>query len=430
MLLTLAVFALLVVGIRFAVRAIFPPEPTPVSAASAVNTPADNAAPEATPATDASAAVPAAATATPASEPQAVPTETLLDDYLAGMSLQDKLGQLVMFGFSGTASPNEEFRSILSQYHVGNIVLYGANIDRTAADGGFSEAALLTGRLAQLNPTDVPFLVSIDIEGGRVQRFKWPSAPVSANTLGKNNSPDLAYEQFYTVGTKLREVGINMNLAPVLDVAEEPMQTFLTTRIISSDASITAEMGRSIIEGLNDAACLSTAKHFPGHGATTEDTHATTPVVNKTLEELENYELIPFRAGIEAGVDAVLVAHILYPELDSANIASMSQTIMSGLLRDTCGFSGIIMSDDFRMGGLTARYDVGEAAVRFILAGGDLILCGPRSDLQHKIMTSLTDAAESGILSEARIDESVRRILEKKMKVTDWRPISGGSEAA
>ena len=221
-----------------------------------------------------------------------------------------------------------------------------------------------------------------------------------------------------------------MNLAPVLDVAEEPMQTFLTTRIISSDASITAEMGRSIIEGLNDAACLSTAKHFPGHGATTEDTHATTPVVNKTLEELENYELIPFRAGIEAGVDAVLVAHILYPELDSANIASMSQTIMSGLLRDTCGFSGIIMSDDFRMGGLTTRHDVGEAAVRFILAGGDLILCGPRSDLQHKIMTSLTDAAESGILSEARIDESVRRILEKKMKVTDWRPISGGSEAA
>ena len=88
------------------------------------------------------------------------------------------------------------------------------------------------------------------------------------------------------------------------------------------------------------------------------------------------------------------------------------------------------MSDDFRMGGLTTRYDVGEAAVRFILAGGDLILCGPRSDLQHKIMTSLTDAAESGILSEARIDESVRRILEKKMKVTDWRPISGGSEAA
>jgi len=423
MLLTLAVFFAAVFGVRAAVRAVFPPETTPEPSTAVVQQP-EYVQPNAT----------ETPTAAETPEPEAVPSyateEEALRAYVEAMPLKDKLGQLVMFGFSGVTEPSGEFTRILEDYHVGNIVLYGGNINRTGADdGGFMDASRLTTRLERINPTEIPYLVSIDIEGGRVQRFKWDSAPVSANTLGKKNDYDLAYAQFLNVGETLRNVGINMNLAPVLDVAKDPMQTFLTTRIISSKAEIAAEMGKAVIAGLNDAACLSTAKHFPGHGATTEDTHETTPVVNKSLEDLEAYELIPFRAGVEAGVDAVLVAHIRYPKLDDVHIASMSERIITDLLRDEIGFGGIVMSDDFRMGGLTQRYDVGDAAVRFLLAGGDLILCGPRTDLQIKIMTALAEAAENGTLSDARINESVLRILEKKCKVTSWSPIPDSDEA-
>lgn len=417
MLLTLAVFFAAFFSVRGVVRAIFPPDPTPEPTATVVQQPVIQQ-PTVTE-TPAPTEVPQATEEAPSFSTE----EEALRAYVEAMPLEDKLGQLVMFGFSGVTEPSSEFTRILYEYHVGNIVLYGGNINRTnAEDGGFLDAERLTTRLEDINPTEIPFLVSIDIEGGRVQRFKWDDAPVSANTIGKKNDSDLAYSQFFTVGETLRDVGINMNLAPVLDVAKDPMKTFLTTRIISNNAETAAAMGSDIIRGLNDAGCLSTAKHFPGHGATTEDTHETTPIVNKSLEDLESYELIPFRAGVEAGVDAMLVAHILYPKLDESHIASMSERVITDLLRDEMGFTGIVMSDDFRMGGLTLRYDVGDAAVRFLLAGGDLILCGPRTDLQIKIMKALSAAAADGTLSDARINESVIRILEKKMKVTGWKP--------
>ena len=381
--------------------------------------------PDAVPAADATDTPVAvdADTTGPTPVPDAPETETdPLDAFIASMSMQDKLGQLVMFGFSGVNRPNEQFCSFLEQYHVGNLALYGVNIDPESSGGGFDRAAALLQQLGSLNQTDIPFLVSIDVEGGLVQRFKWRPPILSGRKQGQRNDTAFTYDQFLTAGKKLRETGINMDLAPVLDVAKNPSGTFLKSRIISSDAETVSSLGAAAIQGLNDGGCLSTAKHFPGHGATSEDSHARTPVVNKTLEEMEAYDLIPFRAGIDAGVDVVLVAHIFYPEIDGTDIASMSDYFLTELLRETYGFTGVIMSDDFRMGGLTSRYSVGEAAVKFLLAGGDLILCGKRMDLQKEILEALTAAAEDGSLPEARIDECVRRILEKKMKVTDWSP--------
>ncbi len=381
--------------------------------------------PDAAPAADATDTPIAvdADTTDPTPVPDAPEPETdPLDVFIASMSMQDKLGQLVMFGFSGVNRPNEQFCTFLEQYHVGNLALYGVNIDPESSGGGFDRAAALLQQLDSLNQTDIPFLVSIDVEGGLVQRFKWRPPILSGRKQGQRNDTAFTYDQFLTAGKKLRETGINMDLAPVLDVAKNPSGTFLKSRIISSDAETVSSLGAAAIQGLNDGGCLSTAKHFPGHGATSEDSHARTPVVNKTLEEMEAYDLIPFRAGIDAGVDVVLVAHIFYPEIDGTDIASMSHYFLTELLRETYGFTGVIMSDDFRMGGLTSRYSVGEAAVKFLLAGGDLILCGKRMDLQKEILEALTAAAEDGSLPEARIDECVRRILEKKMKVTDWSP--------
>lgn len=362
-------------------------------------------------------AVTPAPTATPMSE------EARLAQWVAGLPVEEKLGQLVMFGGSGASSVSDAFSDVLETYCVGNAVLYGTNVAQGDADGGFSRAARLTAALRNTCRSEIPMLISIDVEGGSVVRFRWSLWPSSAQALGARDDPDAAYQQFRTIGETLLETGINLNLAPVLDVAPDPDDTFLGTRIISSDAVVTSDIGAAIITGLHDAGCLSAAKHFPGHGGTSADSHATTPVVDKSADELFEYDLVPFAAAVEAGVDVVLVAHIRYPALDAENIASLSPAIIGGLLREELGFDGIVMSDDFRMGGLTSQCPAGEAAVRFLLAGGDLILCGPRHDLQREIMDALQAAAADGTLSEARIDESVLRIVQKKMQVTGWSPL-------
>ena len=414
MILTLCLAGLLIGGAvwlvgKLSTPAIAPqPSPTLSAAPTVAPTPAATPSPSPTP--------------TPSPTPAPVTEADRLAAYIAGMSTEEKLGQLVMFGGSGTSSMNDEFLDILQTYRVGNVVLYGANIDRSTSDGGFARAARLTDWLQTQRTGEPPLLIGIDVEGGEVVRFTWDKWPSSARTLGRNNDRDAAYDQFLKIGRTLLDTGIQMNLAPVLDVAPDPMDTFLGTRIISSDPDVVSNIGTAIIEALHDAGCLSTAKHFPGHGGTTADSHQSTPVVNASAESLRGYDLVPFAAAVDAGVDVVLVAHILYPALDADNIATLSPAIMTGLLRDELGFDGVVMSDDLRMGGLTAQCAAGEAAVRFLLAGGDLILCGPQHGRQREIMEALYQAAADGTLSEARIDESVTRILQKKMQVTGWSP--------
>jgi len=385
-------------------------EPTESPAPTGAPTPTPSPAPTPTP------------TPSPTPEPTPLSDEALVQARIDSMTLGEKLGQLVLFGFSGKNTPSTSYLALFTDYNVGNFMLYGANIQQDDPDGGFARAKQLSDALQSGLQGDIRPFVGIDVEGGSVVRFTWPKWPSSARTLGKNGDPAKAREQFSYIGQKLLASGINLNLAPVLDVANDPMSTFLTSRIISSDADTAAAIGAATIEGLKTAGCLSAAKHFPGHGGTNADSHAAMPVVDKSLDAMRGYDLIPFMAGIKAGVDIVLVAHISYPQLDENDIASMSAPIISGLLREELGFSGVVMSDDFRMGGLTGRYDVGEAAVRFINAGGDLILCGAVAESQIAIMQALQAAAADGSLSEARINESLMRILLLKLKSGLWTP--------
>lgn len=353
-------------------------------------------------------------------EPESVTSGEWVDRFMATMSTQEKLGQLVMFGFTGTSDVTSTFRAIWEPYCVGNAVLFGTNIKNGNSDGGFALCADLTQKIEERFGSSVPPLVAIDVEGGSVVRFRWKPQPVSARSLGRRRDTGYAFDQFQTIGEKLVSVGINIDLAPVLDVSENPMDTFLETRIISEDASITAAIGSSIIDGLQAGGCLSAAKHFPGHGGTIEDSHAVTPLVDKTAEELASYDLVPFVSAISSGVDAIMIAHVLYPALDETDIASMSQPIITGLLREQMGFSGLVISDDFRMEGLTQRYEIGDAAVRFILSGGDIIMCGAQSDKQSAILEALSAAAADGRLTPERIDESVERVLLKKLSLGTW----------
>jgi len=415
MFLTLAVAALLIGGVVGLVSAIS----APAAAFEPSSTPTLSPSPAPTPS---ASPTPVTNTPQPSETPEPTTPADPISAYIANMTVEEKLGQLVVFGFSGTTRPDNEFCKMLAETPIGNFALYGTNIDRDASDGGFRSAKKLVSALYDAVSTEIEPLVSIDVEGGDVIRFDWEETMYSPRTLGKRNDTELAYNQFETVGAKLAQTGIRMDLAPVLDVSEDPMDTFLKTRIISSDEEIVSSIGAAIIDGLHAGGCLATAKHFPGHGGTTADSHAGTPTVNFSRAALKEYDLVPFQAAIDAGVDVMLVAHIRYPALDEDNVATLSPAIMTTLLREEMGFDGIIMSDDFRMSGLTKQASPAEAAVRFLLAGGDLILCGPNHEEQRKIWNALVDAAKDGTLTAERIDQSVYRILEKKLLVTDWLP--------
>ena len=361
-------------------------------------------------------------TPTPTPEPTPVPQEVRLREYVAGMSDREKIGQLVMFGFSGTRTVSAEFAKIMADYALGNVILYGQNIARDDRDGGFDRCAQLTQDIRAHNAGSIPLLISIDVEGGNVTRFRWRNKTQSAEALGSGNDAEAARLQFQRIATALYDVGINTDLAPVLDIARAPSKTFLGQRIISSNEETAARIGCACVEGLQDGGCLSVVKHFPGHGATAADSHNMTPSVRKSLEELWAYEFVPFERAVAAGTDGIMMAHILYPEIDPEHIASQSQVFMTDILRGEMGFEGLIMADDFRMNGLRSQATLEQAGVRFIQAGGDLILCGANHEYQRAILKGLTKAVEEGTISEERLNESVIRVLTAKMKVTDWTP--------
>ncbi|MBQ6235207.1 MAG: beta-N-acetylhexosaminidase [Clostridia bacterium] len=364
--------------------------------------------------------VPSGAPPTPTPRPTRSPEERLYA-YIAGMTDAEKIGQLCMFGFSGTKEISADFRKIVQEYRIGNVILYGQNVSRTNGDGGFSQCRALTDSVRDASLSDIPLLISIDVEGGRVTRFRWKQTLFSAQSLGKKDDAERAREQFEYIAEGLLSAGINVDLAPCLDVAKNPAQTFLSNRIISSDEEIAARIGLACIEGLHDGGCLSVVKHFPGHGATTADSHENTPVVNKSYEELMRYELVPFAEGLKEA-DAVIVAHISYPEIDDAHIASQSYMFITEILRGELCFDGIVLSDDFRMEGLRKQTSLKKGAVQFILAGGDMILCGANHAYQREIVKGLAEAVENGTISEDRLNESVYRILSAKMAVAGWDP--------
>lgn len=392
--------------------AVLTPAPETPAPTAIPETPIPSAAPTETP------------TAAPTPEPTPTPTlspEERLYAYIDGMTTEEKIGQLCMFGFSGTKEISSEFKKILRDYHIGNVILYGQNMSRSNSDGGFGQCRRLSDSVRNASLSEIPLLISTDVEGGSVTRFHWSKSLSSAQTLGKKNDTERARDQFRYIAEGLLSAGINVDLAPCLDIAKDPGETFLGKRIISSDPDVTARIGVACIEGLHDGGCLSIVKHFPGHGATTADSHESTPVVQKSLDSLRMYELAPFADAIHEA-DGVMVAHISYPKVDDEHIASQSDVFITEILREEFGFQGFIMSDDFRMAGLRKQTSLKNGAVQFILAGGDLILCGANHTYQRQILEGLYEAVEDGTIGEQRLNESVYRILSAKIRATGWDP--------
>ena len=326
---------------------------------------------------------------------------------LSLMSLEQKIGQLFMIAADGDVEKH------IRAYHVGGVVLFSRHAETLPQTLQLIEQVRLSSPI-------LPF-VAVDQEGGRVSRLPFATILPSARSL--RFLPDISLQNIgKLVGWELQALGFNMNFAPVMDVdtcAENPV---IGNRAFSQDPYTVARLGSAYIHGLRLAGIASVAKHFPGHGDTSSDSHYVLPIVGQSEDRLHSVELLPFRAAIRAGVDAIMLAHVHYPSLDSTpNLpASLSKPIITGILRQELDFPGIIITDAMNMKAITNLLDSGPAAKTAFQAGVDIILMP--SDLPAAYHTLLS-AVQNGEIPITRVDESVRRILSLKFRLTDNQPI-------
>ena len=329
------------------------------------------------------------------------------------LSLEVKVGQLIFAGVPGTQVGSTAER-LVGQLHIGNVVLMGENA------GTPSQVAALTSQLQALARRSNGFgaLIATDQEGGTVQRLTQGFTRLpDAASVGAAARPDLAREYGALVGSELSAVGVNMPLGPVLDVNDNPANPVIGRRAFGSTVETVVATGLPFIEGLRSAGVIAVGKHFPGHGNTETDSHFTLPVVKKSLDQLERTELAPFEAAVATGLDAVMVAHVAYPALDASGMpASLSPTIITGLLKQQIGFRGVVVTDDLGMAGVAALMSPEDAALRAVQAGADLVICVSLPCDATKVQARLLQAARSGELPAARLDDAVRRVTELKQR--------------
>jgi beta-N-acetylhexosaminidase len=322
------------------------------------------------------------------------------------------LPSLFCFGFEGTTLP-DRLRALL-EAGLGGIILFRRNLHN------LEQICRLTAGLHA--SASVPLLVGVDQEGGRVTRLPPPFlSPPSAATLGLADDPALTRALARAVGRELRATGFTWNLAPVLDVRTNPANPVIGDRAFSHDPDQVARQGMAAIQGLTDAGVLATAKHFPGHGDTITDSHQTLPESLQSGPRWRAVEFIPFQQAIRAAVPLVLVAHLSCPALDPASPTSLSYPVITSVLREELGFNGVVVSDDLEMSAIADRFELGEAAVRFLEAGGDLVLICHDAERQRAAMAAVDAAVRSGRLSEARLAASLQRMTRLRDRLAAFR---------
>ncbi|MFC4799500.1 beta-N-acetylhexosaminidase [Neobacillus sp. GCM10023253] len=329
---------------------------------------------------------------------------------ISNMSLDEKIGQMILAGISGTTmDPNAQ--KLISQFHVGGIIFFKNNFETP------EQTVQLVNQLKAENSSNLPLFLSVDQEGGRVTRLPGGLANFPPNgQIGQVYDPEFSYKVGTLLGQELKEFGLNLDFAPVLDINSNPNNPVIGDRSFGNNSEIVSELGIQTMKGIQSQNVIPSIKHFPGHGDTSVDSHLDLPIVNKSLKELKELELIPFERAIDDGADVVMVAHILLPELDKTNPASMSKAIMTDLLRKQLSFRGVIITDDMTMGAITEHFDIGKAAVESVKAGSDIILVGHDYNNVVKITSSLKTAVQNGEISEQRLNESIERIIQLKRK--------------
>ena len=332
-----------------------------------------------------------------------------IKEKIDSMTLEQKIGQLFIVGFEGDII-NDEIIDLVKNQEVGGLIYFSRNVVDS------NQIITLNNEIKAIKK-DIPLFISVDEEGGVVSRvpdefLKLPSS----GYIGKFDDENLSYNIGSIIAKELKNLGFNMDFAPVLDIDSNPNNTVIGERAFGNNADIVSKLGIKTMEGLRDGGIIPVVKHFPGHGDTDIDSHYGLPIVTKTLEELNNLEFIPFKNAIENGADVVMVSSIILSSIDSEYPATMSKKVTTDILRNKLNFDGVIATDDMTMGAIMDNYNLTDAVIMAINAGNDLILVCHGYDDIIKSISAVKDAVSSNIISEERIDESVYRILKLKEK--------------
>ncbi len=356
----------------------------------------------------------------PAGFPGELPEEAAkwVEQTLAEMTLAEKIGQLIEapcsgYDFPSTSTRFLEIKKAIENYKVGGLNMYG---------GTLTEAPLIINRMQKM--AKIPLLITSPMENGIGHQLKEATALPRLMALGATGSEELAYKAGNAVAQEAKALGFSGLFAPVMDVNNNPANPIINVRAFGEDPELVARLGQAYIRGMQDAGIMATAKHFPGHGDTDIDSHTSLPIIHASAERLHQIELLPFKRAIDAGVGAIMTAHIVVPSLtgDTKTPATLSEPILTGLLRNSLGFKGLIVTDAMWMGAISRHYAPGDAALRSLRAGADIILVPP--DLGATIeylVRAVRNETDSNIQADhslsARVNESVRRILTVKARL-------------
>lgn len=374
------------------------PEPTPVEVTPL---PDDPQSPERTPAPEVTEDIP--------STPESI---------LAAMTLEEKLCQMLFVAPEAltqgetVTTADKALMEGLQKWPVGGIICFGANLVST------EQTTALTSSLQDISMevTGRTLFIGIDEEGGTVARAGDNLGTTTYEDMavyGEEGDPAKAYEIGSTLAKDLLPLGFNVDFAPVADVLTNEENTVVSRRSFGSDPDVVSDMVSELVRGLNDGNMLSAAKHFPGHGSTGGDTHDGFSATDVTEEDLNSIHLKPFEAAIEAGVPMIMVGHMTLTEIDGEYPATLSQKIVTGILREELGYEGIIITDAMNMGAIADNYTTAESTVMAVEAGCDMLLCV--GDIETAV-TALMEAVETGRIQESRIDDAVLRILKAKFE--------------
>ena len=345
------------------------------------------------------------------------------DEILTDMSLQDKVAQLfvvtpeALTGVNGVTMAGSMTEQAFDAYPVGGVIYMEQNLlSREQVSQMLSSMKQIS-----MKRTGLPVFLAVDEEGGSVRRVSGhledtPYIP-DMLSVGATQDPLQAYQVGNTIGGYLNLLGFNVDFAPVADVLTNPENTVIGTRSFGTDSGLVSEMVALEVQGLQEQGVCATLKHFPGHGNTFEDSHQGIAVSYKTLDELQNCELLPFKRGVDAGAEFVMAGHVAMPNITGDQTpASLSHQMLTDILRGELGFQGIIITDALGMGAVSNVYDSSEAAALAFLAGADLLLMP--ADF-HSAYNGMLNAVQNGRISQERLDESLRRIIRLKLRMMD-----------
>lgn len=336
--------------------------------------------------------------------------------------IRQKVGQLMVVGFNGTTA-SEDIIRLIKDEHVGSIILFARNIgtpeEVLRLNVSLQQAAYEAGH-------SEPLIICIDQENGVVRRLGTGTTLFPGQmTLGATNSEELTLKQCQASARELKLLGVNMNLAPVLDVNNNPQNPVIGVRSFGEDPNRVSKLGVAAIHGYQTGGVITCGKHFPGHGDTDLDSHLTLPTIEHGTERLELVEYVPFRAAIDEGVDSIMIAHVCFPaiESDPGMPATVSHNVVTGLLRGKLAFEGVITTDCLEMNAISQTMGTAEGALAALKAGVDLLMVSHRLDWQKEVIDRIVRAVEEGELPESRLDESIIRVRQMKQQYLSWEPL-------